>query len=172
MGSANEMNFSGPQTKLGAALDGARDELAGLPVAGVVLVSDGADTSDVSIDPALLAMKAQKIPVFTVGVGSEQLPRDVQIDRVTTPRTVLKDASLLVDVVVRNTGYGGRTVTVTSRTRAESSVPKRSSSRPTARPRRSACGPSPTNPVHACSNSRCRPRKASSSRRTTCASRS
>jgi uncharacterized membrane protein len=112
MGSAKEMNFSGPQTKLGPALDGARDELAGLPVAGVVLVTDGADTSDASIDPALLAMKAQKIPVFTVGVGSEQLPRDVQIDRVNTPRTVLKDASLLVDVVVRNTGYGGRTVTV------------------------------------------------------------
>jgi uncharacterized membrane protein len=112
MGTANEMNFSGPQTKLGTALDGARDELAGLPVAGVVLVTDGADTSDASIDPALLAMKAQKIPVFTVGVGSEQLPRDVQIDRVSTPRTVLKDASLLVDVVVRNTGYGGRTVTV------------------------------------------------------------
>jgi uncharacterized membrane protein len=112
MGSASEMNFSGPQTKLGAALDGARDELAGLPVAGVVLVSDGADTSDGSLDPALLAMKAQKIPVFTVGVGSEELPRDVQIDRVNTPRTVLKDASLLVDVVVRNTGYGGRTVTV------------------------------------------------------------
>jgi hypothetical protein len=112
MSSASEMTFSGPQTKLGAALDGARDELAGLPVAGVVLVTDGADTSDQSTDPALLAMKAQKIPVFTVGVGSEQLPRDVQIDRVTTPRSVLKDASLLVDVVVRNTGYGGRTVTV------------------------------------------------------------
>lgn len=112
MGSANEMNFSGPQTRLGAALDGARDELAGLPVAGVVLVTDGADTSDASLDASLLAMKAQKIPVFTVGVGSEQLPRDVQIDRVNTPRTVLKDASLLVDVVVRNTGYAGRTVTV------------------------------------------------------------
>ena len=56
------MNFSGPQTKLGAALDGARDELAGLPVAGVVLVTDGADTSDASLDPALLAMKAQKLP--------------------------------------------------------------------------------------------------------------
>ena len=112
MGSAGEMNFSGPQTKLGAALDGARDELAGLPVAGVVMVTDGADTSDASLDPALLAMKAQRLPVFTVGVGSEQLPRDVQIDRVSTPRSVLKDASLLVDVVVRNTGFGGRTVTV------------------------------------------------------------
>jgi uncharacterized membrane protein len=111
--SASELNFGGAQTRLGAALDGARDELAGLPVAGIVLVSDGADTSDGPLDPALLAMKAQKLPVFTVGVGSEQLPRDVQIDRVSTPRSVLKDASVLLDVVVRNTGYGGRKVTVT-----------------------------------------------------------
>jgi len=112
MASGKDLTFTGPQTKLSTALDGARDELAGLPVAGVVLVSDGADTTDSSLDPALLGLKAQKIPVFTVGVGGEQLPRDVQIDRVNTPRSVLKDASLLVDVVVRNTGYAGRTVTV------------------------------------------------------------
>jgi len=112
LSSPKDLTFNGAQTKLNVALDGARDELAGLPVAGVVLISDGADTSDVSLDSALLGMKAQKIPVFTVGVGSEQLPRDVQIDRVNTPRSVLKDASLLVDVVVRNTGYAGRTVTV------------------------------------------------------------
>ena len=112
MASAKDLTFAGAQTKLSTALDGARDELAGLPVAGVVLVSDGADTTDASLDPALLGMKAQKIPVFTVGVGGEQLPRDVQIDRVNTPRSVLKDASLLVDVVVRNTGYAGRNVTV------------------------------------------------------------
>jgi uncharacterized membrane protein len=112
MGSGKDLTFTGAQTKLSTALDGARDELAGLPVAGVVLVSDGTDTSDASLDPALLGMKAQKIPVFSVGVGGEQLPRDVQIDRVNTPRSVLKDASLLVDVVVRNTGYAGRKVTV------------------------------------------------------------
>jgi uncharacterized membrane protein len=110
--SINDLTFNGSQTKLAPALDGAREELAGLPVAGVVLVSDGADTTDGALTDALLGMKAQKIPVFTVGVGSEQLPRDVQIDRVSTPRTVLKDASLLVDVLVRQSGYAGRTVTV------------------------------------------------------------
>ena len=48
-----------------------REELAGLPVAGVVLVSDGADTSDAVADEALLGLKAEKLPVFTVGVGSD-----------------------------------------------------------------------------------------------------
>jgi uncharacterized membrane protein len=111
-GSAKDLTFNGSQTKLGTALDGIRDELAGLPLAGVVLLSDGADTSDQSLTSALLGMKAAKIPVFTVAVGSEKLAHDSQIDRVTTPRTVLKDALLFVDVVVTNSGYAGRPVTV------------------------------------------------------------
>ena len=112
MGSIDDMKFDGSQTKLGAALEGVREELAGLPVAGIVLVSDGADTTDAAISDVLLPLKAEKMPVFTVGIGSERLPRDIQIDRVTTPRTVLKDASLLVDVIVRQSGYAGRRVTV------------------------------------------------------------
>ena len=111
-GSVKELTFDGSQTRLGTALENARDELAGLPVAGVVLVSDGADTSQGSLANSLLGMKADKLPVFTVGVGSDRLPRDIQIDRVTTPRSVLKNASLLLDVVVRETGYAGQTVTV------------------------------------------------------------
>jgi hypothetical protein len=82
-----DLTFNGTQTRLGAALDGAREELAGLPVSGVVLVSDGADTSESSLVDALLGLKAEKLPVYTVGVGSAQLPRDIQIDRVSTPRS-------------------------------------------------------------------------------------
>jgi len=110
--SAKELTFNGSQTKLGAAFDGVREELAGLPVAGVVLVTDGADTSEASLSQAMLGLKAEKLPVFAVGVGSESLPRDIQVDRVTVPRTVLKDASVLLDVVVAQTGFNGRTVTV------------------------------------------------------------
>src|SRR5690606_30493583 len=65
MTSVDDLTFNGSQTKLAPALDGAREELAGLPVAGVVLVSDGADTTDASIADTLLGLKAQRIPVFT-----------------------------------------------------------------------------------------------------------
>jgi uncharacterized membrane protein len=106
------LTFNGSQTRLAPSLEGAREELAGLPVSGVVLVSDGADTSDVPLGDALLALKAEKLPVFTVGVGNPQLTRDIQIDRVSTPKSVLKDASLMVNIVITQTGYAGRTVTV------------------------------------------------------------
>ena len=110
--SVNGMTFDGSQTKLAAALDGAREELAGLPVSGIVIVSDGADTSNEAVGDALLGIRAERLPVFTVGVGSPELTRDVQVDRVNVPRTVLKGASLLVNVVITQTGYGGRTVTL------------------------------------------------------------
>ncbi len=107
-----ELTFAGAQTKLAAALDDARQELAGLPLAGLVVVSDGADTTDAQLNDALLALKAQSIPVFTVGVGQPTLTRDIQIDRVATPRTALKGTSLMIDVVVTQTGYAGETVSL------------------------------------------------------------
>jgi uncharacterized membrane protein len=75
-------------------------------------VSDGADTSESPLADALLNMKAQKLPVFSVAVGSEKLARDVQVDRVSAPRSVLKNAAVFLDVVVTQTGYAGRAITV------------------------------------------------------------
>ena len=85
---AKEMTFSGTETRLGASLETARQELAGLPLAGLVMVSDGADTADAALGDALLGLKADGVPVFTVGVGRETLEKDIQIGRVNTPQRV------------------------------------------------------------------------------------
>ena len=50
------------------------------------MVTDGADTSDASLDESLASLKARSIPVFTVGVGQDKFARDIQITRVETPR--------------------------------------------------------------------------------------
>ena len=112
LGSVEEMRFDGVQTKLGPALD-ERARRAGRASGGGCRARHGRRRHHRYLHgDALLGLKAEKLPVFTVGVGSERLPRDIQIDRVSTPRTVLKNASLLLDVIVRQTGYGGKTVTV------------------------------------------------------------
>jgi uncharacterized membrane protein len=108
----DDLTFSGGQTRLAAALDGARQELAGLPLAGLVVVSDGADTAERAIGESLLALKSQGVPVFTVGVGQESLPRDIQIGRISTPRVALKGTTLMVDVIVSQAGFAGKTVTL------------------------------------------------------------
>jgi hypothetical protein len=88
----------------------ARDELAGLPLAGLVMVTDGADTSDQTLDESLAGLKARSIPVFPVGVGQDRFARDIQISRVETPRLTLKGTSLSVDVAITHTGFSGATV--------------------------------------------------------------
>ena len=113
VGSSAELKYGGMATRLGQALDRARDELAGLPLAGLVMITDGADTSDAAIDEPLASLKARQIPVFTVGVGQEQFERDIQVTRVETPRAALKGTSLVVDVVLSQTGYKGQTVVLT-----------------------------------------------------------
>jgi uncharacterized membrane protein len=108
----DELTFAGAQTRLGVALDGARQELAGLPLAGLVVISDGADTAEDSLSQSLLALKSQGVPVFTVGVGRETLDRDIQIGRVSTPRFALKGTTLMIDVLISQTGFAGQTVTL------------------------------------------------------------
>jgi uncharacterized membrane protein len=110
LGNPQELTFTGSQTRLGMALEGARQELAGLPLAGLVMVTDGADTTDASLSAALLALKAGSVPVFTVGVGEESLHKDIQIGRISVPRSALKGTSILVDAVVTQRGFGGETV--------------------------------------------------------------
>ncbi len=112
LGNPQELTFGGSQTRLGIALEGARQELAGLPLAGVVMVSDGADTTDASLSDALLALKAADVPVFTVGVGQESLAKDIQLGRISVPRSTLKGTSILVDAVVTQRGFPGDTVTL------------------------------------------------------------
>src|SRR3954462_6849002 len=105
-----DLKYAGTSTHLGQALERARDELSGLPLAGLVMVTDGADTSDASLDEPLASLKARSIPVFPVGVGQDHFDRDIQITRVETPRSTLKGTSLAVDVVISQTGYAGQTV--------------------------------------------------------------
>lgn len=110
--SGQDLTFAGSNTRLAAALDQARQQLAGVPLAGLVVVSDGADTTGGAVEPALLALKASGVPVFAIGVGKETAERDIQVGRVAAPRTVLAGTTLLLDAVVTGHGYAGQPLTL------------------------------------------------------------
>lgn len=102
--------FQGTRTHLGAALDRVREEMSGVPLAGIVLVSDGGDNSREELSRHLLPLQAAGIPVFPVGVGRETVPRDIQVSRVEIPRAALRGSMVQADVMVQQTGFRGRTV--------------------------------------------------------------
>jgi hypothetical protein len=103
---------SGTRTDLAGAIRGAREELAGAPLAGMIVVTDGADNGGDDLDPTLLALRARRVPVHTVGVGLERFPRDVAIERLALPAKPLAQAAILADVTLRLRGVGGERVTL------------------------------------------------------------
>lgn len=110
---AAQLTAAGTRTDLGTALEGAREELAGTPVAGIVVVTDGADNGGTDVGTSLLALRARRIPVYTVGVGMERFPRDVAIERVAAPTEVLEGANVLIDAALRVRGLNGQHTTMT-----------------------------------------------------------
>lgn len=105
-----ELSYAGTGTDIGGALDAAREELAGVPLSGLVVVSDGADNDDRPLTEALVPLQAAGVPVFPIGVGDELIEPDIELGRVELPREVLEGSTLMVDVVVTQNGYGRRTV--------------------------------------------------------------
>ncbi|HSG47438.1 MAG TPA: vWA domain-containing protein, partial [Longimicrobiales bacterium] len=110
MDDLGELTYGGTQTHLGDALNAAREELAGVPLSGLVLVSDGADNGTRPLSETLVPLQAAGIPVFAVALGEESVSPDIEVGQVELPRTVLEGSTLLVDVVVTQTGMGQRTV--------------------------------------------------------------
>ena len=107
------LQAGGGRTDLAAALDGVRSDLAGLPVAGVIVVTDGADNAGGDLGASILALKARRVPVYTVGVGQERFSRDLSLTSVAAPPSVLAGSTVLIDAAIGVRGAGGEKTTLT-----------------------------------------------------------
>ena len=104
------LSFTGARTHLSRALERSADELSNVPLAGLVVVTDGADNQSTAVSDTLLDLRARNVPVYTVGLGRERFTRDIEVSRVEAPRTVLEGSSLVVDVTISQRGFDGETV--------------------------------------------------------------
>jgi uncharacterized membrane protein len=102
----------GARTDIATALEEVRHDYSGMPLAGIILVTDGADNGGQSLAEPLLALKGSKVPVYTVGLGQERFAKDVAVERVEIPRSSLKGAVLLGEVALRARGMTGESVTL------------------------------------------------------------
>lgn len=108
--SASSLSFNAGETHLATAIEQARQELDGVPLSGLVVLSDGADNSRTPIGDELLSLRAKSVPIFAVGLGAERFDKDIEIRRVEASHSVLKGGTLVADLMIRQRGFGGRKV--------------------------------------------------------------
>lgn len=92
---------------LAGAIAAVRDRYHGQRVAGIVLLSDGADTGQ-SLDAADTI--ESDIPVFAIGMGSPRIARDREIVGVSVGDPAISDSSVDLDATVVSHGFGNRPV--------------------------------------------------------------
>ncbi len=94
--------------------DGVREVLGrsrGQPLAGIVLITDGATNSGSSATGAAEMARQQGVPLYVWGVGITS-PRQVAVTNLFAPEVAFFDDEVLVSVRIRAHGMEGRTTTL------------------------------------------------------------
>ncbi|MDH3633594.1 MAG: VWA domain-containing protein [Gammaproteobacteria bacterium] len=104
------MNYDDGDSNLVRALEVVQQTLQGEPLAGLVVISDGAVRSTAQLDALLLSLRAAQVPVFSIGVGQPRYQRDIEISRIRLPSRVLKGSRVIADVAVTQQGYNGESL--------------------------------------------------------------
>ena len=97
-------NLRGTETRIGDCLRAALKEMRGQPLAGIVILSDGRQNAGEDAVQAAQACKAQRVPIFSVGVGDPSEPKDFEVT-VEGPEMILPDDQSELTALVRYKGY-------------------------------------------------------------------
>jgi hypothetical protein len=98
------------RTDLAGALTAVRERYRGQRVAGIVVLSDGADTDENAHGTGASSVRARSAdvgpPVFAIGLGSVDGPRDREVVGVTAGDPRIDQSSIDLHVTARSTGFG------------------------------------------------------------------
>ncbi|MEO2195782.1 MAG: hypothetical protein ABGY72_06785, partial [bacterium] len=101
-----------PETSIGGALEALAKTERGAPLAGIVLLSDGLDTSSRRAEAVVRDLGIRGIPVYTVPVGIAD-PDDVSIRNVIMQDVAFTGDKVPVRVQLQSKGYEKRTADLT-----------------------------------------------------------
>lgn len=102
----------GALTDIGTAIKEAAAAWKGQQTAGIVLLTDGAHNSgQFPLEP----ITALEVPIYAIGIGSVEPPKDIQIQRVDYTPIAYTNHESVIRVSVRQTGYTGKTTQLSLR---------------------------------------------------------
>ncbi len=114
VGDASELRGTGERTDIAGVIQQAVRDAAGLPLAGIVVISDGSHNGAAEDDfnNVIGSLRARNLPIFTVGVGQTSLEGDIELVRATAPRRALAGSPVTAELLVRAGGGSQRSVKI------------------------------------------------------------
>ena len=102
----------GYETRLGEALARVLDQEPPGVLAGVIVLTDGANNAGVDPVASVTALGKAGVPVHTLGIGSDRLPTNVRVADVLVPARVFPGDRFAVTAYLQAQGLAGQTVRV------------------------------------------------------------
>jgi hypothetical protein len=102
----------GVETRLGQSLRTLIDDERTTPVSAIVLFSDGGQNAGVDPQAAIGAARDARIPIFTVGIGSDRRPANVRVGDLVAPARAYPGDSFKITGYLQSEGLADRAVAV------------------------------------------------------------
>ena len=116
--SAADINWSeflapgGASTQIGSALRQLINDESNSPVSGIIVFSDGGQNAGVAPEAAVELARRANIPLFTVGIGSDQKPSNVRVSDLVAPARAYPGDDYVVTGYVQAQQMAGKVVEV------------------------------------------------------------
>ncbi|WP_422926056.1 VWA domain-containing protein [Singulisphaera sp. PoT] len=108
----NGVEASGGQSRLGAGVRQVLTELRGVPPSAIVLLSDGQTTDGESLSKAAEFASRKGVPIYTIGLGSSEAPRDLELTELLVDDVVFVDDLVRFQAKLQSRGFAGQEVVV------------------------------------------------------------
>jgi len=108
----------GSETRLGQSLRQLINDERSTPLAGVIVFSDGGQNSGIDPSTAIAVARDAKVPIFTVGIGSDKRPANVRVSDLVAPARAYPGDSFNITGYLQSEGLADRAVSVELSSRA------------------------------------------------------
>jgi hypothetical protein len=102
----------GVETRLGQSLRTLVDDERSAPISAVVVFSDGGQNAGIDPAAAITAARDARIPIFTVGIGSDRRPANVRVSDLVAPARAYPGDSFTITGYLQSEGLADRSVNV------------------------------------------------------------
>ena len=103
---------TGQNSRLGQGIRTVLGDLRGTPPAAIILLSDGINTDGETISKAAAYARRKNVPLLTVGLGSDQPPRNLRLSDLLVDEMVFVNDAVYFEATLRGAGFEGREVEI------------------------------------------------------------